>query len=211
MLNLAIACRNQGRYEVAESNFLLALDTRRKVLGPDHPDTLRVKMNLAILRDKQTSYHEAEFLYRQVLEVREQKLGLKHRYTLRTAERLVSLLWTQGRYSDAETLASRIVQLTDSKTLEPPQPPHHDFLQAERLFQLARAPRRESPRPKPRRHHRSAHQPRERLRSPRPPLRSRDPAGSKSQSYPRAAWAYASRVVKDDGESGGSISAAGEG
>jgi hypothetical protein len=82
-------------------------------------------------KEKRTRTHKA------LMSIWLEKKVFESRHILETTmlETLVSLLWIQDCYSRAETLASRIA---DSKILEPLQPPHHDFLQAEHLFLLAR-------------------------------------------------------------------------
>jgi Tfp pilus assembly protein PilF len=45
--NLAILYANQGKYELAEPLYQRALATRERVLGPEHPDTIRVRNNYA--------------------------------------------------------------------------------------------------------------------------------------------------------------------
>ena len=49
MNNLADLYWNQGRYDEAEPLYLETLETRKRVLGDDHPDTLNSMNNLANL------------------------------------------------------------------------------------------------------------------------------------------------------------------
>lgn len=78
-----------------------------KVLGPQHPDTLKAIMNLAILLDRTGRREEAEAMYSTALEGREARLGLDNPYTLRTVERLAGLLWAREKFVEAEELALR--------------------------------------------------------------------------------------------------------
>ena len=47
MNNLAIVLCDEGRYAEAEKLHRETLDIRRRVLGPEHPDTLMSMNNLA--------------------------------------------------------------------------------------------------------------------------------------------------------------------
>ncbi|MCJ1471106.1 hypothetical protein MMC07_009754 [Pseudocyphellaria aurata] len=57
-----------GRYREAELPFTQALETRKRVLGPEHPDTLRSMANIASTYQNQGRWTEAEELDVQVLE-----------------------------------------------------------------------------------------------------------------------------------------------
>jgi hypothetical protein len=48
--NLANLYKAQGRYAEAEPLYSSCLETRRRVLGLDHPETKEVMNNLALLR-----------------------------------------------------------------------------------------------------------------------------------------------------------------
>ncbi|KAL1970175.1 hypothetical protein VTN77DRAFT_6580 [Rasamsonia byssochlamydoides] len=45
--NLGIVLENQGKYQEAEKMYRQALEGREKVLGPEHPDTVRSVDRLA--------------------------------------------------------------------------------------------------------------------------------------------------------------------
>ena len=47
MFNLASTYRNQGRWAEAEKLDVQVMETRKTVLGPEHPDTLTSMANLA--------------------------------------------------------------------------------------------------------------------------------------------------------------------
>lgn len=47
MFNLALTIQHRGRWELAEELEKEVLETRKSVLGLDHPDTLAVMANLA--------------------------------------------------------------------------------------------------------------------------------------------------------------------
>jgi non-specific serine/threonine protein kinase/serine/threonine-protein kinase len=49
MNNLANVYQYEGKYAQAEALFRQTLEIRRRVLGPEHPDTLGSMVNLAII------------------------------------------------------------------------------------------------------------------------------------------------------------------
>jgi hypothetical protein len=55
----ASVLQSQGKYDKAESLVRRALEGRKKVLGPKHPDTLVSVSNLVSLLQDQGKYHEA--------------------------------------------------------------------------------------------------------------------------------------------------------
>jgi tetratricopeptide (TPR) repeat protein len=59
--------RDQGKYAQAESLFARALETRRRVLGEEHPDTVGVQIDFAEVKIQRQQYSEAEVLLRNAL------------------------------------------------------------------------------------------------------------------------------------------------
>jgi len=104
MVGLANLYWNQGRYAEAEPLYLETLETRKRVLGDDHPDTLHSMNNLAIVYLDQGRYAEAEPLHLETLETRKRVLGDDHPNTLASMNNLANLYLNQGRYAEAEPL-----------------------------------------------------------------------------------------------------------
>jgi hypothetical protein len=50
MVNLATSLMHEGHYEAAEKLQRETIETRRRVLGPDNPDTALATYNLAVMR-----------------------------------------------------------------------------------------------------------------------------------------------------------------
>ena len=64
-----------GRYDEAEELFVQVRETRKRVLGEEHPDTLTSMANLASTFWNQGRWKEAEELFVQVMETTKRVLG----------------------------------------------------------------------------------------------------------------------------------------
>jgi len=93
-----------GLHNKAEWLNVQLLETQKKVLGPEHPNTLTSMGNLALTYWNQGRWEEAEKLGVQVLETRKGLLGAEHPRTLGSMNNLASLYLNQGRWEEAETL-----------------------------------------------------------------------------------------------------------
>jgi Tetratricopeptide repeat len=82
MANLASTYQNQGRWNEAEQPQLQVIDTRKKLLGAEHPKTLTSMSNLASTYGKQGRWNEVEQLEVQVMDMKKKLLGAEHPYTL---------------------------------------------------------------------------------------------------------------------------------
>ena len=71
--------------------YLQVLESRRRVLREEHPDTLTTMHNLASTYNRQGHTEEAEKLYLQVLESRRRVLRAEHPNTLRTMQDLANI------------------------------------------------------------------------------------------------------------------------
>ena len=78
MANLASTYRNQGRWDAAEELEVQVMETSKKKLGVDHPDTLTSMANLASTYRNQGRWDAAEELFMQVMETSKKKLGVDH-------------------------------------------------------------------------------------------------------------------------------------
>ncbi|CUS10722.1 unnamed protein product, partial [Tuber aestivum] len=86
---LALTLQDQGKYKESETMHRRTLEKRKKILGPDHPDTLTnhpvtltSANNLATALQYQGKYEEAERMHRHTLEIQEKILGPDHPHTL---------------------------------------------------------------------------------------------------------------------------------
>ena len=99
-----------GLYTQADSLLQQAVETRRRILGPEHPDTLNSSAQLALVLHQEGHFAQAETLDRQLLGIEQRVLGPKHRTTLLTMGNLSWTLDAQGRYDEAESLGRRTLE-----------------------------------------------------------------------------------------------------
>jgi tetratricopeptide (TPR) repeat protein len=111
----------QGEYKVAEGFLWMSTDTRERVLGPEHPDTLTSVSQLGSVLESQGKYEEAEAMHQRALEGREKVIGPEHPDTLTSVSQLGSVLSSQGKYEEAEAMHQRALEGRE-KVLGPEQP-----------------------------------------------------------------------------------------
>ncbi|THH16169.1 hypothetical protein EW146_g4419 [Bondarzewia mesenterica] len=99
-----------GRWEAARALELVVMETRRRVLGEEHPDTLTAMGNLASTFSDQGRWKEAESLEVVVMETRQRVLGEEHPDTLSTMANLASTFSNQGRWKEAESLEVAVME-----------------------------------------------------------------------------------------------------
>src|SRR5207253_1842225 len=93
-----------GLYPQAQSLLTDAVNIRRRVLGPQNPDTLSSINGVCRLLWEQGHYAEAEKLGRETLDMRRRVLGPEHIDTLSSMSQLATILYNEGRYDEAEKL-----------------------------------------------------------------------------------------------------------
>ena len=94
----------EGRYPEAEKLYRECFDVQRRVLGPDHPDTLWSMTYQANSMEAQGNYSDAEKLQRATIDIKRQVLGPEHLGTLDSISSLARTLTKAGRYDEAEKL-----------------------------------------------------------------------------------------------------------
>src|SRR5262249_6797897 len=82
MTTIGLIYLNLGLYKDAEPLFEQALDERRRLLGPEHPDTLLSMHCLAAAYFHSGKLDQAENLARETLDLRRRILGAKNLFTL---------------------------------------------------------------------------------------------------------------------------------
>jgi tetratricopeptide (TPR) repeat protein len=106
----AMALYSDGRYKAAGELFVQVMETRKRVLGDEHPDTLSSMANLAATYRNQGRWNEAEKLEVQVMETRKRVLGDEHPSTLSSMANLAATYWNQGRWNEAEKLEVQVME-----------------------------------------------------------------------------------------------------
>jgi len=138
---------NLGLYAHAQTLLQQAVDIRRRVLGPENPDTLRSMSNLSRTLDHEGHYAEAETLIRQTLDIERRVLGPEHLDTVWSISNLGVSLTRDGRYGDAEKLLREALDAR-RRVLGPDHPQtlvsmsnlatvladEHQFVEAEKLL-----------------------------------------------------------------------------
>jgi len=95
---------NLGLYTQAQSLFTNAIDIRRRVLGPQNPETLKSISRLSGTLREQGKYGDAEKLERETVELQRRVLGSENPDTLASASQLASILYSEAHYSEAEQI-----------------------------------------------------------------------------------------------------------
>jgi eukaryotic-like serine/threonine-protein kinase len=107
---------NLGLYPQAQSLFAGAVEIRKRVLGPENPDTLKSMHGLCRPLREQGQYAEAEKLQRDTLDVERRVLGNENHDTLASVAELAIILDNEARYPEAERLAQGALD-TDRRVL----------------------------------------------------------------------------------------------
>src|SRR3984957_5138930 len=99
-----------GRWEEAEKMGVLFLETSKRVLGEEHPDTLMSMNNLALTYRNQGRWKEAEVLQFSVMETSKRVSGEEHPDTLMSMNNLAVTYQEQGRWKEAEVLNVSVME-----------------------------------------------------------------------------------------------------
>ena len=108
--NYTLVFYEAGYWKEAEQLQIQVLETRKRVLGEEHPDMLTSMANLVSTYRNQGWWVEAEQLEVQVSETRKRVLGEEHPDTLTSMANLVSTYWNQGRWVEAEQLEVQVLE-----------------------------------------------------------------------------------------------------
>jgi len=96
--------RELGLYDAAQPLQESALETRRRELGDDHPDTLTSVHNMTVLLVAEGRADEAEAFALEALEGRRSVLGEENAETLDSMEEMGTVLKELGRFDEAEAI-----------------------------------------------------------------------------------------------------------
>lgn len=107
--NLSSTYWNQGRWRDTEVLETQALESRKRILGKEHSDTLTSMSNLSSIYGDQGRWQESEALGLQVLETYKQILGGDNLNTLGSMDNLATNYQNQGRWEEAEVLQKQVL------------------------------------------------------------------------------------------------------
>ena len=102
--------QEQGYSSEAKELQVQVLNARKRVLGLEHPDTIRAMANLATMYGSLGKYIEAEKLEKQVLEASIKILGVEHPDTIIAMASLASINGRLGKYIQAEKLKMKVLE-----------------------------------------------------------------------------------------------------
>jgi Flp pilus assembly protein TadD len=85
------------------------LDIQRRVLGPEHPDTLMTRNDLVVTLAKEGRYAESGKSFRELLDIQGRVLGPEHPDTANSIYNLGCMAALQGRRDEAFSLLREAV------------------------------------------------------------------------------------------------------
>ncbi|EED22761.1 kinesin, putative [Talaromyces stipitatus ATCC 10500] len=101
-----------GNGAAGEQLSIRAMNIRKKLLGPEHEDTLSSMEIVGLIYMLKGQGEKAEQLFMRVMGKRKEVLGVEHPETLTSMANLASTYWIQGRWKEAEELD---VQVMDTR------------------------------------------------------------------------------------------------
>ncbi|GCB25793.1 kinesin light chain [Aspergillus awamori] len=119
--NVCSCLSSDGRWKEAEELGVQVLELYKRVLGPEHPDTLSSMSNLALTYWNRGQWKEAEELQIQVMELDKRVLGPEHPDTLSSLANLASTYRDQGQWKEAEEMQVQVLELR-KRVLGPEHP-----------------------------------------------------------------------------------------
>ncbi|USP76852.1 uncharacterized protein yc1106_04126 [Curvularia clavata] len=114
-LDLAWKCAkslySDGMYKEAGKLFFEVMQTQKRVLGKEHPSTLKSMANLASTYWNQGRWSEAEEIFVEAIQTQRRVLGKEHPDTLNSMANLATTYWNQRRRGEAEELLIQVMQM----------------------------------------------------------------------------------------------------
>jgi tetratricopeptide (TPR) repeat protein len=108
---------DDGRYNEAGKLFEQVMETKKRVLGEEHPDTLLIMHNLALMFWIQGQWKEAEELEVQIMAIQEKVLGEEHPLTLTSFANLASTFLGQREWGKAEGVLELFMQVIETQKM----------------------------------------------------------------------------------------------
>src|SRR5271157_2024298 len=111
----------QGKYQEAIPLAEKAVETTRRLRGPEDTKTATSLNSLALLYWKMGEYAKAEPLYQEALRINQKVLGPEHPFTATSFNNLAALFMEMGEYAKAEPLYQEALRI-NQKVLGPEHP-----------------------------------------------------------------------------------------
>ncbi|MCP4437576.1 MAG: CHAT domain-containing protein [Aureispira sp.] len=112
--NLALLCRDIGKYEEAEVLFMEALEIDKQIYGEKHPYILMGLNNLAILYQSTHQYIKVEQIYLEILDVCETNPARYYPYIAQVTNNLGVYYRRTRQYTKAIPLAKRSIEIYET-------------------------------------------------------------------------------------------------
>src|SRR5262249_36620630 len=113
--NLALVFHHQSKYAQAEALYGHTLEIKRRVLGPEHPNTLETLSSVASMYQQQGRYGLAEIQAAQALTGRRRALGSEHPETMASAADLALAYQSQRKFAECAALAREALEFDRKK------------------------------------------------------------------------------------------------
>jgi tetratricopeptide (TPR) repeat protein len=108
---IGVVYRDLGLWDEAERHIPVAVETRRRLLGEEHPSTLQSMHEQLFLERYQGVPVDWEPRTRKLLETRKRVLGAEHPDTLTSMDRLAVLIGHHGQLAEAEPILVRTLAI----------------------------------------------------------------------------------------------------
>jgi eukaryotic-like serine/threonine-protein kinase len=109
---------SMGLFPQGQAMLERAVQTGRRIGGPDDPDALRAMSYLSFLLLRQGRYADAEKLFKDAIPGQQRVFGPNDTITLNTRRYLASVLEFEGKYSEADSIITKILA-DDRRALGP--------------------------------------------------------------------------------------------
>ena len=102
-----------GKYSEAEAQYRSVIESDKKIVGPEHPDTLICRNNFSEMLDDEGKYADAEAECRQIVPIEQKVLGPENRLTLNSRGNLAVALISQAKFPEADAEYKDVLNLME--------------------------------------------------------------------------------------------------
>ena len=104
-----------GRNDLAEADYLSALQIYKRVLGSEHPEVAKSLINLGIFYLSHDNLVQAEVSFQQALNIQQQSLGMDHPDRAKGLDGLAELFYRRKAYARSEELGKQALHIRRQK------------------------------------------------------------------------------------------------